>query len=334
MKWNIERVREFVQANSECTLVSEEYVNNTSNLEFICKCGNPFTTSIKMFARQQAPKRQCNACGHQNSNKNKTYTVTQVAEYASSIGLTLLNTTYKNCKTNLDFQCMCGNVFQSTFDYIKNGQRRKCFECQPKEGNLRKQGDVPYNRKTHEDFLNELHELYDDEYDVLDEYQTCKHKIRMKHNCGHVWQVDPDHVLNHQTRCPNCYDTKNSKASKDVENWLIKNNVSFQKEYRIDECRYKRPLPFDFAIFDGNELKLLIEVDGQQHYDFFRYIKDETVREEKFRLTQLRDKIKTDYCKQQQIPLLRIPYYEIKNIDSLLQEAMLIPSQASESTEK
>ena len=31
-----------------------------------------------------------------------------------------------------------------------------------------------------------------------------------------------------------------------TEKWLQENNISFEREYRIDECKYKRALPFDF----------------------------------------------------------------------------------------
>lgn len=333
-KWNIDLVKEFVEKYSSCRLLSTKYVNSTSKLLFECECGKPFEASVKVFIRSQSPKRQCNTCGYKKSNEKNTYTIQKVSEYVSSVGLTLLSASYKNCKTNLDFECECGNRFKTTFDYIKNGNRRRCFVCQPKEGNIRKQGDIAYNLKTHTMFLEELQSLHGNDYEVLDEYKSCKHKIRLKHTCGNIWEVDPDHVLNHKRRCPQCFDTKNSKISADVERWLIKKEISFKKEYRIEECRYKRPLPFDFAIFYEDELVLLIEVDGQQHYDFFRYINNEQSRRDKFELTKLRDNIKDKYCLENKISLLRIPYFEIHNVDEILTKNILIPKQASESKGK
>ena len=70
-------------------------------------------------------------------------------------------------------------------------------------------------------------------------------------------------------------------------------------------------LRFDFYL---NKYNTLIEFDGQQHFrpvDFFN-------GEEGFRLTQLRDNIKNEYCKNNNIPLLRISYKEINNIENIL----------------
>ena len=44
-------------------------------------------------------------------------------------------------------------------------------------------------------------------------------------------------------------------------------NIPFKREYRLEDCRDKMPLPFDFALFNNeNELIGLIENNGSQHY--------------------------------------------------------------------
>lgn len=88
------------------------------------------------------------------------------------------------------------------------------------------------------------------------------------------------------------------------------NNVCFKREYRFDDCKNKKRLPFDFAIFNEEGiLTRLVEYDGQQHYKKNDYFGGE----EGFKQTQLCDKIKNEYCLQNNIPLVRIPYTE-KNI--------------------
>ena len=65
-KWDIEKVKKFVEENSECKLLSTEYKNYTSELKFECKCGNEFKTSFKEFKGRKDrnySKRQCNECG-------------------------------------------------------------------------------------------------------------------------------------------------------------------------------------------------------------------------------------------------------------------------------
>ena len=91
----------------------------------------------------------------------------------------------------------------------------------------------------------------------------------------------------------------------------------FKSQYKIDECKDLRPLPFDFAIFIQDKLTGLIEYQGKQHYcniDFFG-------ANGRFEKQQQRDNIKREYCKKQNIPLIEIPY-TIKNIDNFLIEEL------------
>ena len=80
------------------------------------------------------------------------------------------------------------------------------------------------------------------------------------------------------------------------------------------------PLPFDFYL---PQLNKCIEYDGGQHYfpvDFAG--KGMEHAEEQFRKTQYRDKIKNDYCKNNGISLLRIPYF--KNVEEELNNFLFI----------
>ena len=68
---------------------------------------------------------------------------------------------------------------------------------------------------------------------------------------------------------------------------------------------------FDYFIPDIN---LLIEVDGEQH---FRPVCFGGITKERaeliFRKSQERDKIKDDYCKEHNIKLVRVPYWEYRS---------------------
>ena len=48
---------------------------------------------------------------------------------------------------------------------------------------------------------------------------------------------------------------------------LTKYNIPFKREYKFQDCQDKKPLPFDFALFNNeDELIGLIENNGIQHY--------------------------------------------------------------------
>ena len=81
-------------------------------------------------------------------------------------------------------------------------------------------------------------------------------------------------------------------------------------------------LRFDFAIFndiDKTDLKCLIEYDGKQHFEQIDYFGGENG----FLYTQHNDKIKNYYCNDNNIELIRIPYWEYKNIPNILETNLL-----------
>lgn len=111
-----------------------------------------------------------------------------------------------------------------------------------------------------------------------------------------------------------------SKGEMKIELLLIKNNIKYKHQFIFSACKYKKELPFDYAIFnEDNSIKCVIEYDGEQH---FKYIPYWHKTEQGFMLQQLRDSIKTDFCKINNIPLIRIPYTHLNDlcIEDLLLE--------------
>ncbi|MFF2531519.1 zinc-ribbon domain-containing protein [Brevibacillus sp. NPDC058079] len=112
--------------------------------------------------------------------------------------------------------------------------------------------------------------------------------------------------------CPICIQ---SKGEKKIEKFLISRNITHQRQYGFEDCRYKRVIPFDFAIFNSKtELIALIEYDGIQHekpVEAWGGIKklNEVIR---------KDHIKNEYCKNRNINLIRIKYSEFSLIEVIL----------------
>jgi hypothetical protein len=61
---------------------------------------------------------------------------------------------------------------------------------------------------------------------------------------------------------------------------------------------------------------MCIEYDGAQHYQ----VVERWGGVKSFYDRQLKDKIKTDFCKNNNINLLRIPYTEFSNINEILKD--------------
>jgi very-short-patch-repair endonuclease len=103
-----------------------------------------------------------------------------------------------------------------------------------------------------------------------------------------------------------------------IQQFLEKSKIKFKSEYTIyiDENYYR----FDFYLPQYN---LFIEYDGQQHYEPVRFHGNNVEENKKtFYRIQEHDKIKTQYCDENNINLLRIPYWENKNIETIINNCL------------
>lgn len=97
-----------------------------------------------------------------------------------------------------------------------------------------------------------------------------------------------------------------------IENFLIKENIKYEKQKTFDKCFYKRKLLFDFYL---SELNICIEYDGEFHYIDLGF---NNLEEQK-----IKDDIKSDFCENYSIKLLRIPYFDRDKIDTILENFIL-----------
>ena len=130
-----------------------------------------------------------------------------------------------------------------------------------------------------------------------------------------------------------CGCMKKSKGELYIEQLLENNLCIYSEQYTvyIEQQEYnvlqRHPYYFDFAIFDNNkQLLYLIEYDGLQHFQY-KDNSDFWANEQGFKKTQIRDNLKNNWCKNNNIPLIRIPYWHLKDLtikDLLLQTSQFI----------
>jgi len=217
---------------------------------------------------------------------------------------------YVNNKTKILMRHnTCGSEYMVT-PHMFLSRGRRCPICANK---LRGKTLRDYHKK--DNYLQNLLDNLEDpnEYTWLEEYKNnnkIKHLIR--HNtCQTEYLVRPND-FQQGYRCPFCnYMNTNSKLVIRFENYLQENNINHIQEYKIDiEGKH---LSFDFYF---PELNLLLELDGMQHFrtnasKSFKKSFDNGIR---------RDWFKNKYCKENEIPLLRV-YHKINN-DSQMEKAM------------
>ena len=149
-----------------------------------------------------------------------------------------------------------------------------------------------------------------------------KDVICTKHNPHFTFAndgVNVHNIRNNKTGCPIC-GKKESKGEKLVNQYLIELGYDVSKQKRFPGCfgfkgqKYCDLLKFDAHIFKNDDKEICVEFDGVQHYKPIPFFGGQDALES----LQERDKIKTDYCLNNNIELIRIPYWEIKNIKSIL----------------
>ena len=167
-------------------------------------------------------------------------------------------------------------------------------------------GDVEYNKS------NLIGKIYS-KLTVLEE--TEKRDVngnviwKCQCECGNITYVSTS-SLNTQNTC-SCGFCKISVGEETIKNLLTQNNIIFEQQKRYDTCRFQDtnyPARFDFYIVNNN---YLIEFDGIQH---FSYTNTDWNTEAKFNKTKEHDEYKNTWCKENNIPLIRIPYTHLKDL--------------------
>lgn len=104
---------------------------------------------------------------------------------------------------------------------------------------------------------------------------------------------------------------KMSTGEERIAQILDAEGIHYKSQYTFDDCRFydtNAVARFDFAILDDDDnLEYLIEFDGEQHY---YYTGNGWNTKENYEKTKEHDIFKTEYCENNNIPLIRIPYTE------------------------
>jgi len=128
-------------------------------------------------------------------------------------------------------------------------------------------------------------------------FECCK--------CGNVWQATALDIFDKLSGCPACSSSKGEKA---VIKYLKKKGYHFEPQFRIETCKDRRTLPFDFAVFNKDRsLNCLIEYQGCQHFmDPSQFNKKGLFNKESVSRTQKHDAMKLSFCQEHGIKLIYI----------------------------
>ena len=131
-------------------------------------------------------------------------------------------------------------------------------------------------------------------------------------NCNNPFWVYKHHI--NSAKCPEC-NLNESAGENYIKNHLLFSKISFEEQKKYSDLRNKNPLSYDFFLPKYN---LCIEFDGEQHYKPLKIFGGK----KKF-FSQIKNDIKKNlFCFRNKINLLRIPYFEFSNIETLINQAI------------
>lgn len=288
-------VKKYIEENSKCKLISTEYVNAKTKLSLRCYCGNLFEVNLNKFKNQN--QRQCQECGKEILFSQRRVPIERIRKEINDRGATLISETYKANNIPIEIRCKCGKIFKRYYSNIQQSTGEiRCRSCISIENNL-----------LTIEYVKNFIEANTDCILISDEYINCRKSLKIKCSCGNVFKRNWNNFYNNnQRRCDKCANVQ-SKGELKIEGILLKNDIEFISEYRFENCKYKRKLPFDFYLPKYN---LVIEYDGELHFK-------ETALFD-LKAQQKRDNIKNEFCKENNINLLRIKYSDFDNLENII----------------
>ncbi len=147
---------------------------------------------------------------------SKKYTFEYIKDYFNELGCELLEETYKDNNTLMEYRCKCGNISKIRFRDFKNGQR--CWEC----------GNKKIGEKTKHSFKYVCNYFKENNCELLEkEYINSYTKMKYRCSCGDVSSIRFCNFQEGQ-KCRKCGIKKNS--GKNNHNY----NSNLTDEDRVD----------------------------------------------------------------------------------------------------
>lgn len=257
-----------------------------------CECGN--ITTVEGSKLRSGETKSC-GCLRKRPSKNTVNLIGQ------KFGMLTVISQAPSSNTGLakwNCICDCGNTTEVMGCNLRTGHTTSCG-CQ------RARSLIKYNTK---DISNQRFGK------LIALYPTEKRKgintiWHCKCECGNECDVDINSLT--QFKKQSCGCSSVYVGEEIIAQILSDNNIPFERQKIFDSCRFEEtnyPAKFDFYV----DNKYLIEFDGIQH---FKYNNSGWNTEENFRYTQKHDTIKNEWCKKNNVPLIRIPYTHIKQIN-------------------
>lgn len=261
-----------------------DYKNNHTNVKIICQQHGVFEQQPQVHMKGGG----CNKCVREKISKKFRMNKLDFIEKSSKIHKHKYDYSFvEYVNQNVKIKIVCpehGIFFQSPKSHLNN--ESGCPLC-----------DSSHKSNTDE-FIKKSIVIHGDtyEYDKVEYLSAIKKVIIICKKHGD-FSITPNNHLRGEG-CPIC---RLSFGEREIQKILELKKIKYIRQKFFKDCVYKKPLKFDFYLPDYN---LCIEFDGEQHFKKFRF----EVNNDGLDFRRMKDKIKDEYCKKNNIRLLRIKF--------------------------
>lgn len=276
------------------------YINAKTKVSIIC----PIHGMFEQIAGNHLGGNGCPFCkklsiSKKLSKKSKMFIEQAKQIYGDKYDYSIID--YTNSQSKIKIICPIHGTFEIRAEHFLQGHA--CRYC-----------GIDKTAKSSKDdlnsFIQKAKSVHNDKYDYsLAKYINSQTKIKIICPMHGEFEQTPNNHLNGDG-CPVCSE---SKGERKIGIFLNNSNIDFFREYKFENCKDKKPLPFDFYIPSKN---LLIEYNGGQHYKPVKHFGGY----DSFLVRKHHDWLKRKYARDNNIKLLTIPYWEYKMIDEILKE--------------
>lgn len=272
-----------------------EYKGACVPIEFVYHCekhGDIFGAINAKNISSNKTLQPCKECMRESkSKKYKTNDelLDELKLNAIKKGGLLLDDVWVKSKHLYRFKCSNDEhpVFSATHDSVMGSKQTWCPYCAGRFG----------------DFNAKIKEIVEKNNGILlSSYESAYKHVRVKCNKdGYEWDVTPTNLKKGRW----CYVCSMPRSERIICDLLVESKFKVTPQYSFKELvgLNGQEMRFDFALFDGDELEFLLEIDDNEHR--YNYSNKSKRGKERIR-AQKRDLQKNDYCLRNGLKLLRI----------------------------
>ena len=289
--WGNRSTREEGNRYGKLVVLYRYYKNNNDNkIQWVCQCdcGN-----IKVVAGKELRQGKIISCGCAKTERIKQLNYNDLTNKKFGMLTALYDTGRRdNGHSVWHCRCDCGNEVDIVGIRLSNGSTKSCGCATNILIAQSKLKGIPIGTK----FGN---------LTVISEPKIRNGTLgfyNCKCDCGNIVTIQGADLRSGNTSSCGCI---KSKGELFVGQTLLKLGLTFEKEYKFQDLLSQRgnSLKFDFAVIDNNNILFLIEYDGIQHFTTQGWNDEEHLKQ-----NQYNDELKNQYCKNNDIKLLRIKY--------------------------